>query len=126
LPNFSLRSRQQRRPNNMTIKELQKTIKEVDSFIVKKMGNFSNPNLVRCLKAQEELGEVADVLVKMELGSRKGKMDIESGKEELGKEITDVIVPLIAIADSYDIDLEPIFEKKLKQDIERYRKAEQN
>jgi len=110
----------------MTIKELQKTIKEVDSFIVKKMGNFSNPNLVRCLKAQEELGEVADVLVKMELGSRKGKMDIESGKEELGKEITDVIVPLIAIADSYDIDLEPIFEKKLKQDIERYRKAEQN
>lgn len=108
----------------MTIKELQEKIKEVDSFIVKKMGNFSNPNLVRCLKAQEELGEVADVLVKMELGSRKGKMDAKMGKEELGKEITDVIVPLIAIADSYGIDLEPIFEKKLKQDIERYQKVE--
>ncbi len=108
----------------MTIKELQKTIKEVDDFIVKKMGNFSNPNLVRCLKVQEELGEVADVLVKMELGSRKGKIDIETGKEELGKEITDVIVPLIAIAGSYNIDLEPIFEKKLKQDTERYQKVE--
>jgi len=40
--------------------------------------------------------------------------------KKLGKEITDVISPLIAIAASYEIDLEPIFEKKLKQDIERY------
>jgi NTP pyrophosphatase (non-canonical NTP hydrolase) len=107
----------------MTIRELQKMIKKVDSFIVKKMGNFSNPNLVRCLKAQEELGEVSDVLVKMELGSRKGKMDIDIGREELGKEITDVISPLIAIASSYNIDLEPIFKKKLKLDLERYKKV---
>jgi len=104
----------------MTLKKLQALIKKVDSFIVKKMGNFPNPNLVRCLKTQEELGEVADVLIRMELGSRKGKLDVETGKEKLGKEITDVISPLIAIAASYEIDLEPIFEKKLKQDIERY------
>jgi NTP pyrophosphatase (non-canonical NTP hydrolase) len=108
----------------MNIKELQERIKEVDDFIVKKMGNFSNPNLVRCLKAQEELGEVADVLVKMELGSRKGKMNIELGKKELGKEIVDVIVPLIAIADAYGVDLEPIFGKKLQRDIKRYQKIE--
>ena len=108
----------------MKIKEVQKAIKKVDDIIVKKMGNFSNPNLVRCLKAQEELGEVADILVRMELGSRKGKIDIGTGKEKLGKEIADAIVPLIAIAESYGIDLEPIFYKKLKQDIERYQKVE--
>ena len=107
----------------MTIKELQKAVKEVDDFIVKKMGNFSNPNLVRCLKTQEELGEVADVLLRMELGSRKGKIDVKTGREELAKEIADVIIPLMAIADSYNIDLEPVFEKKLKQDIERYQKV---
>ena len=107
----------------MEISEFQKTIKNIDDFIVKKMGKFPYPNLIRCLKAQEELGEVADVLVRIELGSRKGKMDVETGKEKLGKEIADVIVPLIAIAQFYGIDLETVFEKKLKQDIERYQKV---
>jgi len=108
----------------MELSELQKAIKKIDEFIVKKMGNFPYPNLIRCLKAQEELGEVADILIRMEFGSRKGKMEVKTGKEKLGKEIVDVIVPLIAIAQFYDIELEPVFKKKFKQDIKRYQRVD--
>lgn len=105
----------------MTIKKLQKIIEKIDKIILKKMGNFSYPNLIRCLKAQEELGEIADILIRMEVGSRKGRMKINKGRFQLGKEIADTITPLVAIATDYHIDLENIFIYKLKKDIKRYK-----
>ena len=108
----------------MNIKELQKMIKDAEDFILKKMGKFQYSNLIRCLKAQEELGEVADVLIRIEVGSRKGKISPEEGKKELGKEIVDTIVPLIGLANFYNIDLDSIFEEKLKKDKERYKKVD--
>lgn len=108
----------------MNISELQKKIKNAEDFIVKKMGKFQYSNLIRCLKTQEELGEVADVLIRIEVGSRKGKISLEEGKKELGKEIVDTIVPLIGLANFYNIDLDPIFEEKLKKDEKRYKKVD--
>jgi uncharacterized protein YabN with tetrapyrrole methylase and pyrophosphatase domain len=76
------------------------------------------------------LGEVADILIRMEFGSRKGKMEVKAGKEKLEKkEIVDVIVPLIAIAQFYDIELEPVFKKnlnKILKDINELIKANKN
>jgi NTP pyrophosphatase (non-canonical NTP hydrolase) len=106
----------------MNINKLQKIVNHTESIIEKKMGKFQYSNLIRCLKSQEELGEVADILVRIEVGSRKGKISLAEGKKKLGEEIVDVIVPLIGLANFYDIDLSPIFEKKFKRDKERYKK----
>ena len=68
------------------------------------------------LKAVEELGEVADLLVRRYGFQRKGKeLSDEEFKEKLGEEIFDVIVCLINLANFSGIDLEKAAEKKLKE-----------
>jgi len=105
----------------LNIKDLQKITAEIESIIAKGT-SFKYPELLRFLKATEELGEVGDVLLRFLVGSRKGKLGIEKAKEELAMEIVDTIIPLIGIANVYDIDLDAYFEKKFLKDRKRYSK----
>lgn len=104
----------------MTIKELQNEQKEIKKLIVKKLGKPSYSSMLHCLKAQEELGEVADVLIRIIAGSRKGKLAKRKGTKMLGKEIADTICCLIGLANNYDIDLDSVIQKKIKTDRKRY------
>lgn len=104
----------------MTIKELQKEQKKIKKLIIKKLGKPSHSSMLHCLKAQEELGEVADILIRIVSGSRKGKLTKEKGAKILSKEIADVICCLIGLANNYNIDLDSAIQKKLKKDKKRY------
>lgn len=109
----------------MKVSELQEKIRGVENLIRKKMDPPFDMDVIRCLKAQEELGEVSDVLVGMKAGSRKGKISQEEGKERLSEEIADTICLLIGIANSYDINLEKALKKKFKETKEEYEKIEE-
>lgn len=107
----------------MNIKELQKEIKEVENQIIRKGGEIDNPQLLRILKINEELGELCDILLRLLVKTRKGeKLDLESVKEKIAGELVDTITPLIGIANIYRVDLEEAFKKKFKVNKERYEK----
>ena len=104
----------------MTIKELQIEQKGIKKLIIKKLGKTPYSSMLHCLKAQEELGEVADVLIRITAGSRKGKLKKKEGIKMLGKEIADTICCLVGLANNYNIDLDSAIQKKLKKDKKRY------
>lgn len=104
----------------MEVKEVQKLVKELEDKIMSK-DSFEYPQLLRSLKVMEELGEVSDVLIRLLVKSRKGdKLKIEEVKEELGFEIVDTLIPLIGIANQYNINLEEVIKKKLETHNKRY------
>ena len=104
----------------MDIKDLQKEIEKVEKKIIEKGGDFEHPELLRILKVNEELGELSDILLRLTVETRKGKLNIANVKEELSLEIIDTIIPLFGIANHFGIDLEEAFKKKLKINNERY------
>ena len=67
-------------------------------------------------KAVEELGEVADLLVRKYGFQRKGKeLSDEEFKEKLGEELFDVIICLTHLANFSGIDLDEAAKRKLKE-----------
>ena len=74
------------------------------------------------VKVLEELGEVADIALRIEGVQRKVKHLPEAElKEKLAKEICDTIIPLIIIAKAEGIDIFPKLEEVMKQEIERWK-----
>ncbi|NJD99350.1 hypothetical protein E3E26_06075 [Thermococcus sp. LS1] len=83
--------------------------------LVKEFGGYWSPfEMLAAL--MEEIGELADELLKIE--GVKGKGDPEKLKEELG----DVMFALSCIANYYDVDLLSALEKS----IEKYRKRDED
>ena len=102
----------------MDLTEIQKKIKEHgDKFKAKGDElNHSLPNHISFpyFKAVEELGEVADLLVRKHGFQRKGKeISEEEFKEKLGEELTDVMICLSHLATFSGIDLDEAVKKKL-------------
>ena len=77
------------------------------------------------LKAVEELGEVADLLVRKYGFQRKGKeISEEEFKEKLGEELTDVLMCLTHLANFSGIDLDEAVKKKLEEMDNRWNNKE--
>jgi len=85
----------------MEIKEAQKKIKEL-------MGDMEHPRLASFIALTEEVGEVADEIMKKEIYDSKTSLD------DLKGEIADVQVCLLELANVYGIDLDSEFQKKIK------------
>ena len=88
----------------MDIKEAQNKIKNI-------LGNIEHPRLASFIALTEEVGEVADEVMKREVYNEKENID------DLKAEIADVLVCIFELANVYDFDLNKEFEKKIK-DIE--------
>ncbi len=85
----------------MDIKEAQKKIKQI-------LGEMEHPRLASFIALTEEVGEVADEIMKKEIYDEKTDLD------DLKGEIADVLVCLLELSNVYDIDLNDEFEKKIK------------
>jgi len=88
----------------MNIKDAQKKIKLI-------LGEVKHPRLASFIALTEEVGEVADEVMKYEIYEE--KKDIN----DLKSEISDVLICILELANVYDFDLGAEFEKKIK-DIE--------
>ncbi len=88
----------------MEIKEAQKKVKEL-------LGAIEHPRIGSFIALTEEIGEVADQIMKLEIYEQ--TKDIT----ELKKEVADVLFMLMELSNVYDIDLENEFLKKCS-DIE--------
>jgi|ETNmetMinimDraft_2_1059921.scaffolds.fasta_scaffold253271_2 NTP pyrophosphatase (non-canonical NTP hydrolase) len=101
------------------IKELQNNIKELVAHI-NKTHNHDKPELISFMKASEEMGEIAQVLLSSQIKSRKNdQLSKEEVKEELGCEVADCIIALISLANDFDVDLKEVLDKKMKKHIDR-------
>lgn len=105
----------------MKVSELQDEIRAMEKKIIEKGGKFEHPQLLRILKANEEIGELSSILLRLLVKTRKGeKLDLDKIKEELSLEIVDTITPLIGIANYFEIDLESAFQRKFNINKKRY------
>ncbi len=113
----------------MELKDMQDKIKEHGEKFKSKGEELKHtlPNTVSFpyFKAIEELGEVADLLVRKHGFQRKGKeISDEEFKEKLGEELTDVIICLTHLANFSGIDLDEAVKKKLKEMDNRWNNKE--
>jgi NTP pyrophosphatase (non-canonical NTP hydrolase) len=76
---------------------------------------------LQALKAMEELGEVADLLLRSWHTRKDKKISTEDIREKLGKEIADVIIALFTLAKSQNIDITKELENKIKFEIKRWK-----
>jgi len=115
---------------SMELKELQNKIKEHGERFKSKgeqiqKNNIPNHVSFPFFKAIEELGEIADLIVRKYGFQRKEKeISEENFKEKLGEELVDVITTLIHIANFLEIDLEECFKKKLTKMDQRWNNQE--
>ena len=95
--------------------DLKKSQKQVDSWI-KKYGVRYFDVLTNMTQLSEEVGEVARII-----GRRYGEQsEKESDKEkDLGVELADVIFVVLCIANQTGIDIQKVFDKKLKYKTKR-------
>jgi len=101
------------------IKQLQEDIKELVAHI-NKTHKHDNPELISYMKAVEEMGEVAQVLLSSQIKSRKhDQLSKEEVKEDIGCEIADCIIALISLANDFDVDLKEVIDKKMKKHTDR-------
>lgn len=84
----------------MEIKQAQNKIKEV-------LGEIEHPKLACFIALTEEVGEVADEIMKMEIYEEKTDLN------ELKGEIADLFVCLLELCNVYKIDLDAEFTSKM-------------
>ncbi len=97
----------------MELKELQKKSDEIidkmdEKFKCKHCVNHTFLHLI------EEIGEIAREINKPNIRNK----DID--KEELGKELADVMIFVLRLANLHDIDLEESIKEKINELTERY------
>jgi len=76
---------------------------------------------LQTLKAMEELGEVADMILRIWHTRKDKKMPEEDIKKNLGKEIADTVIALFMVAKCQNIDIGRELENKIKFEIERWK-----
>ena len=86
----------------MEIHQAQQKIKEL-------LGEIEHPRLASFVALTEEVGEVANEIMRKEIYEETEDM------EELKAEIADVLICVLELANVYNFDLDSEFEKKLEQ-----------
>ena len=84
----------------MSIKNAQQTVAEL-------FKNITHPRLGSFIALTEEVGELANEIMKKEIYEETNHND------EIKAEMTDVLVCLLELANLYDVDLETEFDKKI-------------
>ena len=85
----------------MSIKNAQQTVAEL-------FKNITHPRLGSFIALTEEVGELANEIMKKEIYEETNHND------KIKAEMTDVLVCLLELANLYDVDLETEFDKKIK------------
>lgn len=85
----------------MTIQEAQQKIKLL-------LGSMEHPRLGSFIALTEEVGELANEIMKSEIYEEKDNL------EDLKGELADVFVSLLELSNVYGVDLSELFEKKVK------------
>ena len=90
---------------------------------VKMKNNISDETFtaLQALKAIEELGEIADMVLRIWHTRKDKKILAEDVKKNLGKEIADTIIALFTLAKSQNIDISKELENKINLEIERWK-----
>lgn len=70
--------------------------------------NITHPRLGSFIALTEEVGELADKIMKKEI------YEETSSNDGISDELTDVFICLLELANLYDIDLQSAFEAKIK------------
>lgn len=106
----------------MTLEELQKLETKTHELMNKKLGDVSGKELMmlRTIKAQEELGEMAEQVLLTFRGSHKGKYDEREGRKKIAEEAADVLFLLVGIISSCDGDLQALIQENFKKAQSRY------
>lgn len=95
----------------MEIKQAQEKVDE----LIQKYGGYWQP-LSMFARLVEETGELGRA-INIRHGDKKSKF--KGDGREVEKEISDVLITLLAIANNENIDLNKEFEEKLKKDFEK-------
>ncbi|NPE26850.1 hypothetical protein HNV12_02500 [Methanococcoides sp. SA1] len=100
-------------------------MKELLDFIRKQNGILDNryyegysdrsKALERVLKVNEEFGELCDEILKKNGSSRKGESD-----NEISHEVADVLICVLLLADSLNVDIEKGLEEKVAKIKKRF------
>jgi len=76
--------------------------------------------VVEVVKVMEELGEVADLALRVHKRQRKRKsMPDEELRERMKEEISDVIITLVMMAKDLDIDVWEALKQRMTEEIKR-------
>jgi NTP pyrophosphatase (non-canonical NTP hydrolase) len=83
-------------------------IKQAQALLRKLLKEIQHPRLAAFIALSEEVGEVADAVMKYEVYEEHQQLDHLQG------ELADVLICLLELANVYDIDLEAALQKKLE------------
>jgi len=98
----------------MEIKEAQKKVDE----LIKEYGGYWEP-LSMMARITEEVGELARAL-NIKYGGKRSKY--EGDGRDVEEELSDIMVTLLAIANSQGVDIEKEFKDKIDKDFEKIKK----
>lgn len=104
--------------SHMNFHKLQQDSKELEEFIVHKTQKSKDDIFVLLTHLIAEIGEVADEIKGME-GKRAENPSCYS-KDELAKELIDVVFNTLRIANHYNIDLDEYWEKRIQGIKEKF------
>jgi len=79
-------------------------------------------SVLQVLKGMEELGEIADLILR-DYGAKRKHKDISKKeiKRRLGEEIADVMLVLLLLSKNKNIDIDKHLKDKIKIEIERWK-----
>jgi len=106
------------------MENIDRLIDELYREIKSRVGNkFTEKTFttLQTLKVIEELGEVADVTLRMWHTRKDKSITEEELKKKFGEEIADTIISLFTLAKSQNIDIKKCLEEKINIEIERWR-----
>jgi NTP pyrophosphatase (non-canonical NTP hydrolase) len=88
---------------------------------IKSTREYPHQEIISYLKVMEEIGEVTELVLKTQVKSRKSAlMTKEEVKDELSKEIADVIIALLALAHDYGVsNMDKVIVEKLDEHYEK-------
>lgn len=102
---------------------MRNTLEVLSDELWQKLRNkFPEPNiLVEVVKATEELGELADLALRISKQQRDQKMATPKGdwKVKVGDEISDIIITLVILGKDLNIDVWKMLEKKMIKERDR-------
>lgn len=107
----------------MEFKDLLNFIEKQDGRLKKAYESYPDEEkriLARTVKLGEEVGELCDEILSYNSMQRKDKLD-KVEKENLAREVADVLITTLLIAYSTNVDVEKALEDKIEKINERFK-----
>jgi NTP pyrophosphatase (non-canonical NTP hydrolase) len=99
-------------------KDIQEKVNKLEDFINEKSRSESDDVFVLVTHLLAECGEAADEIKGLE--GKRAEDPSEYSKEELAKELVDIIFNTLRIARKYDIQLDEYFDKRLEGIMKKF------